>query len=227
METMSRPAGTFRTAHVFTDDIKPNAPDGDLSLITDPGKQVIVHNDLTVYGNSMLSGILNPATGDSDVVAAKLIQPDNQSDLILRASSVGRIVLNGDMEISGSLTYVDPDSNLLWDNNLIIGELKTVTLGRFPNGSNVDMTGSGLLIRGTDYPQDPRSLSLTWNGGDSNMLDPYWKLNGGDLQISRVIDGVPFAYKFAIDGEGQLIVQRVHEDSTTDDVLVLVPLQGS
>jgi hypothetical protein len=89
------------------------------------------------------------------------------------------------------------------------------------------MNGSGLLIRGTDYPQDPRSLSLTWNDADSNVLDPYWKLNGGDLQISRVIDGTPFSYKFAIDGEGQLIVQKVNDDLSVEDVLVLVSLQGA
>lgn len=224
---MSRPTGTFRASHVFADDLKPNVPDGDLSLITEPGKQVIVHNDLAVYGNSMLAGMVNPVTGEADILAARLIQPDNQSDLILRASPVGRIVLNGDVEISGSITYVDPDSNLLWDDNLIIGERKTVTLGRFPDATNLDMTGSGLLIRGTDYPQDPQSLSLTWNDADSNVLDPYWRLNGGDLQISRVIDGTSFAYKLAIDGEGQLIVQKVHEDSSTEDVLVLVPLQGA
>jgi hypothetical protein len=121
MKTMSRPSGALRSAHVFTDDIKPNASDGDISIVTEPGKQVIVHNDLAVYGNSMLAGIMNPATGQADVLAAKLIQPDNQSDLILRASPVGRIVLNGDVEISGSITYVDPDSNMLWDDNLIIG----------------------------------------------------------------------------------------------------------
>ena len=224
---MSRPSGTFRSSHVFTDDLAPNTPDADLSLITDPGKQVIVHNDLAVYGNSLLAGMVNPATGQADILAARLIQPDNQSDLILRASPVGRIVLNGDVEISGSLTYVDPDSNLLWDNNLIIGDLKTVTLGRMPDASDIDMTGSGLLIRGTDYPQDPQSLSLTWNDASSNVSDPYWNFNGGDLQISRVIDGSNFSYKFAIDGDGQLIVQKVCEDSSTEDVLVLVPLDGN
>jgi hypothetical protein len=159
------------------------------------------------------------------VLAARFTQPDNQSDLILRASSVGRIVLNGDVEVFGSITYVDFDSNVLWDDNLIIGECKTITIGRFPDATNLDMSGSGLLIRGTDYPTDSQSLSLTWNDADFNVQDPYWKLSGGDLQISRVIDGVTFSYKFAIDGEGQLIVQRVHEDASTEYVLVLVPLQ--
>jgi hypothetical protein len=91
----------------------------------------------------------------------------------------------------------------------IEGEALDGIAERHPSQPHVN--GSGLLIRGTDYPQDPRSLSLTWNDADSNVLDPYLKLNWGDLQISRVIDGTPFVYKFAINGEGQLIIQKVND----------------
>jgi hypothetical protein len=47
----------------FPQYLDPNASNGDLSLVTNPGKQVIVHNDLAVYGNSMLAGIMTRQRG--------------------------------------------------------------------------------------------------------------------------------------------------------------------
>jgi hypothetical protein len=165
--------GTVRTKTFMGNQLKAGSNDdgtpSDLTLSVDDGKQVIVQNDLNVLENLISSGFYNPLTSNAPL-ATSLIQAKTSTDLVTRPGASGSIVLNGDVEITGSISYVTPSIN--YNNNLIVNANSAVTLGSSSNASNVDISGGGLLLRGTNYVDDPQSLSVTWQNSSEGSPVP-------------------------------------------------------
>ena len=218
-------AKTF-TGNRLQSGLAPDGSESDLTLYAPEGKQVVVASDLNVVGNLVMSGLVDHS-GASTWLAASFIQPNKTTDLVLRPGAAGSIILDGSVTVTGPVTYADPVVN--YNNQIIVNDNSAVTLGApvtDPNGlsSNVDINGAGLLLRGIDYQDDPQALSVTWQNTTESIPDPYWKVNGGNLMISRAIGAVTYAYMLAVDEYGQLAIQRVNADQSLESVAILVPV---
>jgi hypothetical protein len=225
--TMSFPVGTIRAQNFLGNFLSSaSLPDGssaDLTLVAPAGKQVVIASDLVVERNLITGGLINPTA--SSWLAADFIQSEYSTDLVIRAGAAGKIVLNGDIEITGSLSYADSSVN--YNNTLILNDGAAVTLGpSLPpysdSYSNVTMDGGGLLLRGAEYPNDPKALSVCWNISTASSPVLYWEVQGGDLVVSRVVSSVKRAFRFAIDEVGNLIIEKVFPDTTREPVMLLV-----
>jgi hypothetical protein len=218
-------AKTF-TGNRYQSGSLPDGSESDLTLYAPAGKQVVVASDLNVLGNLVMSGLVD-SSGASTWLAALFIQPNKTTNLVLRPGAAGSIVLDGSVTITGPVSYADSIKN--YNNQLIVNDDSAVSLGApitDPDGlsSNIDINGSGVLLRGIEYPDDPQALSITWQNVTTAIPVPYWKLNGGNLMISRKIDTLTFSYMLAVDEFGQLAIQRVNADQSIESVAILVPL---
>jgi hypothetical protein len=223
------PTGTIKAQNFLGNCLSsvslPDGTNADLTLSAPPGQQVVIASDLNVQGNLITGGLINPTA--SSWLAADFIQSEFSTDLVIRSGAAGKIVLDGDIEITGSMLWVDPIVN--YNNTLIINGDSAVTLGpslplHSDKFSNVAIDGAGLLLRGASYSEDPKSLSVCWNNSTASSPVPYWEVQGGDLVVSRVVDAVKLAFRFAIDDLGNLIIEKVFSDTTTEPVMVLVPV---
>jgi hypothetical protein len=184
-------------------------------IILDPNQDVRISTDFIVeWATSLGSNLTNAFLG------TRLIESLPGLDLILRPGDLARVVIDGDLAISGGLTGFNLGSNNI-ANVLLMGS-NAVVLGTdiYPNDDKVD--GGGILLRGLLYDADPRDISFTWNENTSNI--PYWEARGGNLKITRTLGtGSNVSYFLSIGDDLALGLVRQIGSNTLEPVIGFAP----
>ncbi|GAQ93683.1 hypothetical protein KFL_018100010, partial [Klebsormidium nitens] len=135
-------------------------------------------NSLTV--GSIRSAAIDTSDHDIDagsgtVSAASLVASDQISTSNLTASTgefSGGLVVRGNLNVVGSLDYIDSTALSIADKNVI--------LAKTSNPTDALADGAGLFVCGSDFPTSNDAVSFTWNIGSNG---DYWLTKGGALAI--------------------------------------------
>jgi hypothetical protein len=150
------------------------------NLTLSPAGTVVIDKDATFTTGNVSSAANTPFT----------ITPGN-----------GEVYIGGNLNVQGSITTVNTSSLEVSD--------KTITLAHADPPSNINASGSGVVIEGDAWAAaaDSKDLSLLWHNNTGGV--PYWQLSGGDFYITRKIDGVDVTYMFMIhEGTQDLILKK-------------------
>jgi hypothetical protein len=127
------------------------------------------------------------------------------TDLTLTVAAGHKVVINGDLDISGTVTHVNSTDLLVED--------RTITLAHTASpGALSTVDGAGLVVDNSDT-----DVSLKFK---ENSRVPFWALSGGDFRFQRTFTfgGTTrtVAYELAIDPESeQLVFSKIAADGTT------------
>jgi hypothetical protein len=158
----------------------------------------------TTAGDLTLSAATN-------VIVTSPIETTNGSissvgtDLTLNAATGHRVVVNGNLDVTGTLNYVNTTDLLVED--------KTVHLAR--SGSPGDLStidGAGIVVENSEA-----DVSLKFN---ANAGAPFWNVSGGDFFITRTltVGGTvrTIQYQLSIDDQSEnLVFLKRAADGTT------------
>lgn len=144
-----------------------------------------------------------------------------KDDLAL-SSTAGNVVITSsapvrfesDVVVEGVVSDLATDS-------LKVGS-KTINLNKRSDASDVNASGSGILVCGTDYASyessngaqgSKTSISILWtNTGNTEQ----WVLKGGDLSFSKVLsNGDVCTFTFASLDSGDLVLKRTIGSQTS------------
>lgn len=127
------------------------------------------------------------------------------TDLTLTAAAGHKVIINGDLDISGTVTHVNSTDLLVED--------RTITLAHTASpGALSTVDGAGLVVDNSDTDV---SLKFKENSGV-----PFWALSGGDFRVQRtfIFNGTTrtICYEFGIDPETeQLVISKFGADGTS------------
>ncbi|GAQ93682.1 hypothetical protein KFL_018100010, partial [Klebsormidium nitens] len=113
--------------------------------------------------------------GSGTVSAASLVASNQISTSNLTASTgefSGGLVVRGNLNVVGSLDYIDSTALSIADKNVI--------LAKTSNPTDALADGAGLFVCGSDFPTSNDAVSFTWNIGSNG---DYWLTKGGALAI--------------------------------------------
>lgn len=177
------------------------------SIVLNPGTELRVTSDLIV------SGVTSLAQDPSNAfLGTRLVESRDGQDLILRPGSRGRVMVDGDLMVTGDMFNINVGSNSLA--NTLLLDSNAVTLGTDINPDLDSIDQGGLLMRSATYNSDPKLISLLWNKNESDA--PFWHARGGDFRLSRQINDVDVAYTLAIQDDMTLVIMR--QIGTTEPV---------
>ena len=119
------------------------------------------------------------------------------TDLTLTAASGHKVIIDGNLDVTGTLNYVSSTDLLVED--------KTVTLGHSDSpGALSTVDGAGLIVENADT-----DVSFKFN---DNSGVPFWGLAGGDFFIKRTLD---------VNGTQRTIEYQLVIDPTTENLVIL------
>jgi hypothetical protein len=144
--------------------------------------------DLTLSsaGNIMVTSPLETTVGTITSVG---------TDLTLNAAAGHKVVVNGDLDVTGTLNYVNTTDLLVED--------KTVTLAHSGSpGALSTIDGAGITIENSET-----DVSMKFH---PNSGTPFWELAGGNMFITRTMqigsDVRTIQYQLVIDSESENLV---------------------
>lgn len=118
---------------------------------------------LTSAGNIMVTSPLETTAGTITSVG---------TDLSLNAATGHKVIVNGDLDVTGTLNYVNSSDLLVED--------KTVTLAHSTSPGNLStIDGAGIIIENSDT-----DVSMKFH---PNSGTPFWELVGGNMFITRTM----------------------------------------
>ncbi|GAQ90403.1 hypothetical protein KFL_006340210 [Klebsormidium nitens] len=160
----------------------------------------------TTSGDLTLTSAANIVVTSPIVTSAGAITASG-TDLTLSAPSGHKVVIDGDLDVTGTVTHVNSTDLLVED--------KTVTLAHSDSpGALATVDGAGIVIDNSDT-----DVSLRFN---DNAGVPFWALNGGDFRFQKtfVFNGTTrmVGYELSIDPESENLVfsNECKEDEMID-----------
>ena len=170
---------------------------------------------MTVKELETAMNTISTSISTTEVVSSAGLSVSSNDDLTL-TSSAGKVVVSSssdpvtfadDVQVNGALYDSATDS-------LKVGS-KTITVNARDDASDLNASGSGILVCGTDYASfvsssgdsgSKTAISALWTKTGSTE---QWTLNGGDLAFSKVLpSGEVCTFVFNVLDSGDMVLKR-------------------
>lgn len=170
---------------------------------------------LTVKELETAMNTISSSISTSEVVSSAGLSVTSNDDMTLTSTS-GKVIVSSS---SDPVTFVDDVqvNGALYDSatdSLKVGS-KTITVNVRDDATDLNASGSGLLVCGTDYASFVSSqgeagtktaISALWTKTGSTE---QWTLNGGDLAFSKILpNGELCTFAFTILESGDMVLKR-------------------
>ena len=154
----------------------------------------------------------------SSRVSTTVVRSDSHMNVIAQddvavKSTAGKVVLEGSsVEMKANVVVDGLISDATTDSVKVVG--KNVSLNVRPDATDVNASGSGILVCGDSYAQhvtsggvagNPAAISATWSNEDGGL----WTMSGGNLAFTKILsNGDECVFTFSILDSGDLVLSR-------------------